>query len=329
MKFYQRFLPYAVAIGSTAIALLLTFSVEPFLPRTIGAFFYIAIMVTAWYGGFRPGFVAVVLSTVAINYWFIPPRYQFWFERPEDLVQLTIFFLVAFLINLLTSNFRDSKQKIERLSQQLAQENAEQLRMALSAAQMGMWDWNIVTGEINWSSEHEQLFGLTPGTFEGKYETFDACLHPDDRKGLNQTIERSLKQRVPYQHEYRVVWADGSIHWIEARGQAFYDEAGQPVRMTGTVMAIDDRKQAETALQEREAILRLFVQYAPAGIAMFDRDMRYMLKSQRWVDDHYLNSIESLMNRSHYEIFPEIPERWRQIHQRCLAGAIEKCDEDL
>jgi K+-sensing histidine kinase KdpD len=114
MRRYQRFLPYGVAIASTAIALLLTLCVEPFLLRTIGAFFYITIIVSAWYGGFRPGSVAVVLSTLAISYFFIPPRYQLWTERPENVFQLAIFLLVAFTINLLTSNFQDSKQKIER-----------------------------------------------------------------------------------------------------------------------------------------------------------------------------------------------------------------------
>lgn len=329
MKFYQRFLPYAVAICSTAIALLLTFSVEPFLPGTISAFFYIAILVNAWSGGWRPGSVAVVLSTLAINYWFIPPRSQFSIERLEDGFQLGIFVLVSCLINLLTSNFRDSKQKIERLNQQLAQENTEQLRMALSAAQMGMWDWNLITGEINWSPEHEYLFGFSPGTFDGKYETFEACLHPEEREKLNQAVERALRERIPYQQEYRVVWADGSIHWIEARGQAFYNKAGQPIRIAGTIMAIDERKQAQAALQEREALLRLFAEYAPVGIAMFDREMRYVVASQSWVNEYNLGSTESLIGRSHYEIFPEIPEYWRQIHQRCLAGASEKCDDDL
>lgn len=102
---------------------------------------------------------------------------------------------------------------------------------------------------------------------------------------------------------------------------------------------ITDRKDAEaelrererlfSTLQERESLLRLFAQYAPAGIAMFDRDMRYAIASQRWADDYHLGSLESLIGRSHYEIFPEIPEQWRQIHQRCLAGAIETCEEDL
>ncbi len=253
-------MPYGVAIASTAIALLLTLCVEPFLLRTIGAFFYITIIVSAWDGGFRPGSVAVVLSTLAINYFFIPPRYQLWFERPEDVFQLAMFLLVAFTINLLTSNFQDSKQKIERLGQKLATENAEQLRMALSAAQMGMWNWEIATGEINWSPEHEQLFGLTPGTFDGRSETFNACLHPDDRETVNQAVQQALQTMSSYHCEFRVVWADGSIHWIEGRGQAFYNEAGQPVRMTGTVMAIDERKQAQGLLEEQFEQQRLVME---------------------------------------------------------------------
>jgi PAS domain S-box-containing protein len=248
---------------------------------------------------------------------------------PGDFLGLGVIGLVTLSSAYLIAELRRAKQGIQQLSKQQLQESKAQLSLVLSAAQMGMWDWNILTGEINWSPEHEKLFGLTTGRFDGKYETFDARLHPDDREKLNQAVERSLTQRVPYQYEYRVVWADGSIHWIEGRGQAFYDEAGQPVRMTGTVMAIDDRKLADAALQEREAIVRLFAQYAPAGIAMLDRDMRYVMASQRWVDEYNLDSIESLINRSHYEIFPEISERWRQIHQRCLAGASEKCDEDL
>ena len=183
MNLYRRFLPYAVAIGSTAIA------------------------------------------------------------------------LVSLIINLLSANLQKSRRKIQYLNQQLEQDSTDRLRIALSAAQMGMWDWNRVTGEIKWSPEHEQLFGLALGQFDGRYETFDACLHPDDREGLNQAIARSLQAKVPYRHEFRVVWADGSIHWIEGRGQAFYhetgNETGNPVRMTGTVMAIDERKQAQFSLQQQ------------------------------------------------------------------------------
>ncbi|MBD3561484.1 PAS domain S-box protein, partial [Planktothrix sp. FACHB-1355] len=504
----QRFLPYVIVLGSTAIALLITFWVQLILLRPNGAFFYIAIIVTAWYGSWRAGFVTIAIATLAINYFFLPPLYHLEIAQTIDTLWLCIFLIVGSIINLLTSNFRYGKQKIEQLNQQLVQEKDPLIQLASSAAQMGMWNWDIVTGKNHWSPDQEELFGLTPGTFDGKYETFLSYIYFEDRERINQAVQQAIQNNSLYQVEYRVVWADGSIHWIESRGHAFYNQAGEPIQMIGTATAIDLRKQAQGLLQEKfeqqrlvmettqrirrslnlqdifqttvdeirqllqndrviifqfdpqwrgtvvaesvgtdwtailateiydpcfgsqyvepykqglvtvksdiynagidpyhlqllanfqvranlvvpivkggelwglliahncaaprqwqsseidlmrqlasqvsiaiqqsqlfalvqtelaerkqtEALLRLFVQYAPAGIAMLDRDMRYIMSSQRWVDQYNLESIESLIGRSHYEILPEIPQRWRQIHQRCLAGAIEKSEEDL
>jgi PAS domain S-box-containing protein len=260
MSVYQRFLPYGVAIGSTAIALMLSLWVQLVLPQTIGAFFYIAIAITAWYGGVKPGIVAIVLALLALDYYFMPPIHQIWLTSLDDILWLALFVMVSLVITLLSSNLQQSRQKVEQLSRKLADENAERLKTALNAAQMGMWDWNFVTGAITWSPEHEQLFGLPIGSFDGRYETFEACLHPEDKDRLNQAIAYSLQNQVPYHHEYRVVWADGSIHWIEGRGQALYNDNGQPVRVSGTVMAIDDRKQAQLLLQQQFEQQRLVME---------------------------------------------------------------------
>ncbi|MBU7586788.1 MAG: PAS domain S-box protein [Nostoc sp. TH1S01] len=260
MEIYARLLPYCVAIGTTAIALVLRLWLQNLLPETLGGFFYIAILISTWYGGFRPGIVAVVLSTLAVEYFLLYPRYQFSLLQPQNLLQLSLFILVALIINLLTSNFLASKHKIQQLSQKLAQENAEQLKMALSAAQMGMWNWDMVTGEIEWSPEHEQLFGLAVGSFDGRYETFAARVHMEDHPDVEQAIQQSLQTQSIYQQEYRIVWADGTIHWVEGRGQAFYNAVGGPVRMTGTVMAIDERKQAQITLQQQFEQQRLVME---------------------------------------------------------------------
>ncbi|WP_413166703.1 PAS domain S-box protein [Capilliphycus salinus ALCB114379] len=251
MGLTRTFLPYGIAFSFITIAFLLTAWLEPLIFPIITPLFYIAIILSSWSGGFRAGMVAIVLSTLGISYFFIPPRNQFWVNQPENLLELGLFLIVGIMINLAISNLRESKKKLERLKEQLTQENSQQLRMALSAAQMGMWDWNLVTGEIEWSPEHEQLFGLTPGSFDGKYETFDGCIHPEDRPGINQAVERSLNNKIPYYHEYRIIWPDGNIHWIEGRGQTVYDAEDQPVRMIGTIMAIDQRKQAETLLHQQ------------------------------------------------------------------------------
>ncbi len=90
---------------------------------------------------------------------------------------------------------------------------------------------------------------------------------------------------------------------------------------------ITSRRRADEALRESEERLRLFVEHAPAAVAMFDREMRYLAVSRRFVSDLRLKE-QDLIGRSHYDIFPEMPDRWREVHRRCLAGAVEKCEED-
>lgn len=148
----------------------------------------------------------------------------------------------------------ESAESIARL-----RESEERLRCALESAHMGIWDWNLTTNKIIWSLGHEQLFGLAPGTFDGTYETFNACILPEDRAALTQQINITRETQKEYCHEFRVVWQDGSIHWIEGRGKFFSNQAGEPVRMLGTVRDISARKQAEVELNKSRDGLELRV----------------------------------------------------------------------
>jgi PAS domain S-box-containing protein len=127
----------------------------------------------------------------------------------------------------------------------------EQLRLALASAQMGIWDWDLSTGQIEWNREHEELFGLAPGSFDGNYETFDRCIHPEDRAAVHECVVRSIETHTSLCHQFRIVWADENIHWIEARGEAYFNEAGEPIRTIGTVANIDRRMQAQQLLQSQ------------------------------------------------------------------------------
>jgi diguanylate cyclase (GGDEF)-like protein/PAS domain S-box-containing protein len=102
---------------------------------------------------------------------------------------------------------------------------------------------------------------------------------------------------------------------------------GAPAYLEGFVEDITERRRAEDALRANEQVMRMFVEFAPAAIAMFDNDMCYMVASKRYRKDYGLGD-QVLTGRSHYEVFPEISEHWKEIHRRCLAGAVEKSEDD-
>jgi PAS domain S-box-containing protein len=133
----------------------------------------------------------------------------------------------------------------------ILRENEERLRLALDAANIGIWDWNIVTNQVIWSSGHENLFGFPLGTFDGRYETFMACVLPEDRTALLVALNKSQKGHINYYHQYRIACPDGNVRWIEGRGKFLYTEAGEAVRMLGTVRDITDYKEIEKTLSSR------------------------------------------------------------------------------
>lgn len=130
-------------------------------------------------------------------------------------------------------------------------EGQERLDRSQTFANIGTWDWNIITDEVYWSDRTWPLFGYEKETTDTTYDNFLAAVHPDDRQQVIDAVNNCVEQGVHYDIEHRVVWQDGTIHWVQESGDATRNKEGKALHMLGVVRDIDARKLAEIALADR------------------------------------------------------------------------------
>src|SRR5262249_12204366 len=138
---------------------------------------------------------------------------------------------------------------------QSLRESEERRRLAQQIAGIGSFEWNIATDVNRWTPELEAMHGLRPGEFAGTRKAWEDFLHPEDRADLLKLVAEGFETGAPVQSEWRVVWPDGSIHWLTGKWQVIKDESGKPLRVTGANIDITDRKRAEEASLQLAAIV--------------------------------------------------------------------------
>ncbi len=136
-------------------------------------------------------------------------------------------------------------------------ESEQRMQFSLEAANFGSWNWDILTGKVQWSENMERIHGQSAGSFAGNFESFVQCIRQEDRNQVQEAIQRALAGDGKYHTEYRQEREDGTVAWMEARGQVIRDASGRPLRMMGVCMDVSERKRAEEALkQAREELER-------------------------------------------------------------------------
>jgi two-component system CheB/CheR fusion protein len=174
----------------------------------------------------------------------------------------------------------------------------------------------------------ERMFAYPPGELQGqRIETLvpegRRRMHESQRRGFlaegNQTRKMTERPEIAGRRK------DGSEFPVEVSLSAFELEGQRHV--LASVADVTVARQAIRALEESEARLRLFIEHAPAAIAMFDGEMRYLAISRRWREDYLLGDM-TLIGRCHYEVFPQLPEAWKAVHRRALAGEVVRANED-
>jgi PAS domain S-box-containing protein len=128
---------------------------------------------------------------------------------------------------------------------QRERESRRQLLEAEAIAHLGSWEWDVETNRISWSEEMYVITGVDPDTFEPSYESFMACVHPDDRDAVARVTEQALQDRESVNVEYRVARPDGAVAVVQGRARVVLDLRGKVVKMVGTAQDVTERKRHE------------------------------------------------------------------------------------
>lgn len=143
----------------------------------------------------------------------------------------------------------------QQAAQAALQLSEERLRVATDAGQIGVWDWDITTNHVTWSARTYELHGLKPGEFGGTAEAFAALVHPEDRQETWEKIQAAMIVGDRFQHEFRLLWPDSSIHWLSTWAHVYRDSNGLAVRMVGSTLEITGQKTMEAGLTSLNAQL--------------------------------------------------------------------------
>lgn len=166
----------------------------------------------------------------------------------------------------------------------IAQERKAELLLALEGGRLGAWSIDLASGRVRSSATNAVLHGFSPENTEKSIAEGLSNIHLGDAHLVRDAIEQAVAGKAPERLTYRVVWPDGSIHWIESAGKVFRDEAGRPVRIMGVCADITERKRAEFALREAEERFRVLATRAPVGIFQTDAAGNNIFSNARWCE---------------------------------------------
>jgi PAS domain S-box-containing protein len=171
----------------------------------------------------------------------------------------------------------------KQIEEALRQSEAH-LAMAQKVAQVGSWEFDLASQKIIWSETTFQHWGFEPTQSEPSYAELLERVYPDDREILQQFVERAIAQGIPYGFDMRILRPDGSIRYLDSRGEPVFNEQGQVIKLIGTSFDISDRRHLEEELRRQEQELADFIENAPIGIHCVSSDGTILWANQAELD---------------------------------------------
>jgi PAS domain S-box-containing protein len=194
----------------------------------------------------------------------------------ERVVMLLLFLAVVAVTGLLLAaaiGERNAAERRRAAGFERLEESEQRLRLALEAGRMGVWDWDLTSGDIRWSHHLEESLGLPPGGFPGTLDAFRSFVHPDDLARVDAVIAAALEQG-DYEDEVRVVRRDGAVRWMAASGIVLRDATGRAVRMLGVGVDVTERRRLEEEITRRADALSEADRRKDVFLAMLAHELR-------------------------------------------------------
>ncbi len=261
---------YLVALIGTALVIVLRYLMAPHWgDRYPFSFFFLVMVVSAWLGGFRPGLLALLLCWSSVT-WALPYLGVFGINRHTDWMGHFLFVTQSLVVIYAFASMRHRieviaerqmaevalKESQRRLASSLAEAEItlKRLKMIEGAVNAGTWEFDVATGISHWPPGISSLWGLPAQDHEVTLNDFVSRIYVEDRERVVQTVQTTLASGDSYETEFRVVWPDRSIHWLNARGAVIRDEQNQPKQVIGIALEVTERRQTENALRESEKL---------------------------------------------------------------------------
>ncbi len=197
-------------------------------------------------------------------------------------------------------------------------------------AQIGSWELDLVNNHLWWSKETYRIFEIETDRFGASYEAFLSLVHPEDRDVVDKAYTQSVANRTPYEIKHRLLFADGSVKYVNERGTTFYDSLGRPIRSLGTVQDLT----AETAQARKSsrlnAMLNALVEASSDVIFIKDQTGHYVVANQA-LSDLLEQPLDAVLGADDYQLFPEtVARQFRHDDARIKkAGRVESYEETV